>query len=76
MKPDREYIDLVKGSTASLSVSTVRHLALNCPLSERISTIGSVMLCYGGPCCYCIVFTETKQDANDVMLQANIKQDC
>jgi len=72
---NREFIDLVKNSEAK-TVKTVEHLAINCPYHMRVETIGDVVLCYGGKHCRTIIFTETKSEANDIMLKSKIKQEC
>ena len=75
MGRDYEYVDLVKGSEVKTSI-TVEHLAILCPYSMRIGAMGDVVSCYGGRNSRCIIFTETKQEANDILLKSNIKQDC
>lgn len=56
------------------TVKTVEHLAINCPPMMRLDAIGDVILCYGGGTqSRCIIFCETKREANDIMLKGNIK---
>lgn len=39
--------------------------------------MGDVIMCYGGGVnSRCIIFCETKKEANDIMLEGKIKQDC
>lgn len=72
---NREFIDLVKNSEVK-TAKTVEHLAINCPYHMRVETIGDVVLCYGGKHCRTIIFTETKSEANDIMLKSKIKMEC
>lgn len=71
----REFIDLVKGSEVK-TAKTVEHMAINCPYHMRVETIGDVVLCYGGRHSRTIIFTETKSEANDILLKSKIKQEC
>jgi len=70
-----EYIDLVK-NTENKTAKKVEHYAINCPYFARNSTVGDVVLCYGGIHCRTIIFTETKKDANEIMLNSKIKGEC
>lgn len=77
---DRMFIDLVKNSEIK-TAKTVQHLAVNVPYHMRTEIIGDIVLCYGNSTdgiggCRTIIFTETKQEANDVMLKAKINQEC
>lgn len=53
---------------------TVAHLAICCPFQNRISALADILICYGGNG-KCIVFTQTKADANALILSDKIKQD-
>ena len=72
MKPGHAKIDLVKDLKNKTS-KTVKHLAINCPYQNRISTLADVLICYGGG--QIIVFTTTKKEANDLLLSEKIKKD-
>lgn len=72
---NREFVDLIK-NTEVRTAKTVDHLAINCPYHTRIETIADVVLIYGGRHCRTIIFTETKVEANDIMLKSKIKQEC
>ena len=75
LKKDRVIIDLVK-NLGNKTSEDVTHLAINCPYFQRTEAIGDVILCYGGGAhARVIIFCETKNEANDIMLKANIKQD-
>ncbi|EGR28753.1 hypothetical protein IMG5_169500 [Ichthyophthirius multifiliis] len=68
-------IDLVRNNDNKTSQG-VTHLAINCPFYQRTEAIGDVILCYGGGAhSRVIIFCETKNEANEIMLKANIKQD-
>ena len=52
----------------------VQHLTINCPFHLRISALADILTCYGGNG-KSIVFTQTKADANSLLLTDKIKQD-
>jgi len=52
---------------------TVDHLAINCPWSNRINIIADVVMCYAGMNKYCIIFCDTKKEANNILLNGEIK---
>jgi len=68
-------IDLIKEKGYN-TPTTVKHLAINCPYFSRNGAIGDIVLCYGGQHARTIIFTETKKEANEIMLEAHIKQEC
>ncbi|KAL4480085.1 hypothetical protein ABPG74_020601 [Tetrahymena malaccensis] len=75
LREDRVLIDLVK-NLGNKTSQDVTHLAINCPYFQRTEAIGDVILCYGGGAhSRVIIFCETKNEANEIMLKANIKQD-
>jgi ATP-dependent RNA helicase DDX21 len=55
---------------------TVDHLAINCPFHNRLNIIADVVMCYAGMTKYCIIFCDTKKEANNILLNAEIKQSC
>jgi ATP-dependent RNA helicase DDX21 len=76
MREDLKHIDLVHGQEIKTS-TTVEHLALLCPSPYHfISSISDVVNVYCGQHGRVIIFTETKQEANDVLLKANLKIEC
>lgn len=76
MKEEMEMIDLVEGQEVKTS-TTVEHLSLLVSSSYQfISTISDVVSVYCGQHGRAIIFTETKREANDVMLKANLKVEC
>ncbi|XP_037760149.1 nucleolar RNA helicase 2 isoform X4 [Chelonia mydas] len=54
----------------------LRHLAIECHWSQRAAVIGDVIQVYSGSHGRTIVFCETKKEANELALNASIKQDC
>ncbi len=74
LTPDYKFIDLVKDLKNKTS-KTVQHLAINCPYFNRTATLGDILLCYGGLHGKTIVFAQTKNDANSVLLSDKIKLD-
>jgi len=73
MKRDLKMVDLAKDLQNKTS-RTVSHLAINCPFHNRMSTLADILLCYGG-IGKVIVFTQTKADANSLLLTDKIKLD-
>lgn len=69
---DRFFIDMIKLNGNQTS-ETIQHLAINCPYHQRTQVIGDVVLIYSGKHCRTIIFTETKKEANDIMMKSNIK---
>ena len=59
----------------SISLRSVEHLAIRCPYQERGPTIGDIVQVYSGAHGRTMVFTATKADANDLLLNGFIKQD-
>lgn len=74
LNKDFKMVDLVKDSKVQTSL-TVSHLAINCPFHQRISAVGEVVKVYGGQHGRTIIFTEKKQEANDISLKANLNQE-
>lgn len=74
MKKNLRVIDLcqdLKNKTAR----NVQHLAISCPYQNRIAALADILVCYGGNTGKTIVFTQTKADANALILTDKIKQD-
>lgn len=75
LREDLVKVDLLKDMQFK-TPTTVKHLAVNCPYFSRNDAIGDIVLCYGGRHARTIIFTEKKKEANDVMMEAHIKQEC
>jgi len=75
LREDLVKVDLLKDMQFK-TPSTVKHLAVNCPYFSRNDAIGDIVLCYGGRHARTIIFTEKKKEANDVLMEAHIKQEC
>ncbi len=75
LREDLIKVDLLKNKQRK-TPTTVQHLAINCPWAQRIDALADVVLCYGGKHARTIIFTETKHHANDIMMKANIRQEC
>lgn len=52
----------------------VAHLAISCPFQNRLAALADVLACYGG-LGKTIVFTQTKADANSLLLSDKIRSD-
>jgi ATP-dependent RNA helicase DDX21 len=76
MKKNLVFIDMIKNSDNKTS-KTVEHLAIFIPSREhKIQTIGDILLYYGGAHSRSIIFTDKKEEANEVMLHGNLKVEC
>ena len=64
---DHVFYDLVKDLKNKTS-STVQHLAINCPYQNKASALSDILLCYKGLNGKAIVFAQTKNDANQIIL--------
>ena len=53
--------------------NTVNHLALNCPFQNKISLLADVFRCYGGLKGKSIVFSQTKVEANSIILSEKMR---
>lgn len=76
MKEDVEFVDMIKNSEVKTS-KTVEHLCLFIPSKEmKIPSIGDIVLVYGGAHSRTIIFTDKKEEANEVMLHGQLKIEC
>lgn len=75
MKEDVCRVDMVKGSDNKTSV-TVDHYSISFPnKDQKIAAIGDVVMVYGGAHSRTIIFTDTKEEANNIMLNGQLKID-
>ena len=75
MKSDLSRIDMTKDSEIKTSV-TVGHYCISFPnKDQKIAAIGDVVMVYGGSHCRTLIFTDTKDEANDIMLNGQLKMD-
>jgi ATP-dependent RNA helicase DDX21 len=68
------FIDLVK-NLENKTPKTVQHLSVQCLKSERVTSIADLILCYGGKNKSTIVFVNTKNECNSLMISEKIKQE-
>jgi ATP-dependent RNA helicase DDX21 len=73
MKKNLRIVDLAQ-DLKNKTAKEVQHLAIDCPYQNRMAALADVLVCYGGNS-KTIVFTQTKQDANSLVLSDKIKQD-
>ncbi|XP_035011472.2 nucleolar RNA helicase 2 [Hippoglossus stenolepis] len=73
MRPECKHVDLI-GKKTQKAATTVEHLAIACHWSQRAAVIGDVIQVYSGRHGRSIVFTETKKEANELSMNASIKQ--
>uniref|UniRef100_A0A669C1Y4 RNA helicase n=1 Tax=Oreochromis niloticus TaxID=8128 RepID=A0A669C1Y4_ORENI len=73
MRPNCKHIDLI-GKKTQKAATTVEHLAITCHWSQRAAVIGDVIQVYSGSHGRTIVFCETKKEANELSMNASIKQ--
>ena len=74
LKRDYELVDLAK-DLKNKTAQTVNHLAINCPYHNRLAVLADLLTVYAGNQGKCIVFTQTKADANQLLLSDKLKQD-
>ena len=73
MKRDLVFVDMIKHSEVKTS-KTVEHLSIFIPSKElKIPAIGDIVLVYGGTHSRTIIFTDKKEEANEVMLHGQLK---
>lgn len=70
-----KHIDLLHGVQLKVP-SSVSHFAMNCPFHNRLQILKDVVQCYGGMHKKTIIFTDTKKDANKILLDSGIKTTC
>lgn len=75
MRPECKHVDLI-GKKTQKAATTVEHLAIACHWSQRAAVIGDVIQVYSGSHGRTIVFCETKKEANELSMNASIKQSC
>lgn len=73
MKKAFRVVDLAQ-DLKNKTAQHVNHLAIECPFQNRMSALADILICYGGNA-KTIVFTQTKQDANSLILSDKISQD-
>ena len=71
---NRATIDIIGRQTNKTS-ETVQHLAIKCPYRERAAMIGDIVQVYGGLHGRTIIFTATKNDANELAMGNDLKQE-
>ncbi|XP_051474901.1 nucleolar RNA helicase 2-like [Apus apus] len=74
MKDEYEQIDLI-GKKTQRTATTVEHLAIQCRSSQRAGVLGDIIQVYSGSQGRTIVFCETKKEANELAMNASLKQD-
>lgn len=74
MASGHKYFDLISDLKNKTS-KTVAHLAINCPYYNRNETLGALLLCYKGLHGKAIVFTQTKAEANQIILAEGLKNE-
>lgn len=76
MSSDMVRVDMVKGRSVKTS-TTVEHLAIFFKSREdKVRAIGDVVQVYGGQHCRTIIFTDKKEEGNEVLLHGNLKVEC
>ncbi|CAN0237288.1 unnamed protein product [Bubo scandiacus] len=74
MREEYEQIDLI-GKKTQRTATTVEHLAIQCRSSQRAGVLGDIIQVYSGSHGRTIVFCETKKEANELAMNASLKQD-
>ena len=75
LKPDIFRVDMIKDQKVRTS-KTVEHLSIFFANKDaKIKAIGDVVSCYGGAHSRTIIFTDKKAEANDILLNGQLKFD-
>lgn len=74
MAEDKKIVDLI-GDQELKASETIQHLAIKCPYQTRATTIRDIVQVYSGAHSRTLIFTETKNDANNLALNSVLKQD-
>lgn len=75
MKPDHKTVDMVRANENKTS-KTVQHLKITFQTkNQKITAIGDIVSVYGGAHCKTIIFTNKKAEANEILLNGNLKVD-
>jgi len=74
MDKDVKQFDLI-GNSINKGATTVEHKAIKCSFWERAATIKDLMQVYSGRSGKIIIFTSTKQEANELALNSVINMD-
>lgn len=74
MTKDKHVVDVI-GNEKQQAALTVEHKAIKCPYQERVATIGDVIQVYCGAHGRTIIFTQTKNEANELVLNSILKQE-
>lgn len=76
MSGDVVRIDMIKGREVKTS-TTVEHLAILFKTREdKVAAVGDVVQVHGGQHCRTIIFTDKKEEGNEVLLKGNLKIEC
>eukprot|EP00466_Bigelowiella_natans_P009222 jgi/Bigna1/137216/aug1.38_g11924 len=77
-RSNKKVVDLV-GDSKQKASTDVEHLLISCHWNERNAVINDIIQAYGGtdgPEGRVICFTETKKDANEMVMSGDIKFEC
>lgn len=75
MKADYSTVDMVRGNENKTS-KTVQHLKIVFQTkNQKVTAIGDIVSVYGGQHCKTIIFTNKKAEANEILLNGNLKVD-
>jgi len=73
MRPDFRVVDLAM-DLSNKTAKNVKHIAMECPWHDRIDALGKIITVYGGSG-KIIVFSSTRNDANELMRTDTIEND-
>ncbi len=76
MNDKLQRVDMVKGQEVKTS-KTVQHFCIQFANKQnKVKAIGDVVMVYGGSHGRTIIFTDKKVEANDILLEGQIKLEC
>jgi len=70
-----KHFDLI-GDDINKSATTVEHKSIKCSYHDRATTINDLIQLHGGSHGKILVFTSTKQEANELAMNSTISADC
>lgn len=71
MRPNRKFVDLCQ-DLSNKTARNVKHLLIQVPIYKRLSVLADILQVYSGNNGKSIVFTQTKADANSLLLSDKI----
>lgn len=72
---EKVVVDVVQGEKTT-TASGIRHLTIVCGFHQRAKVLGNIVSHYAGATGRCIIFVETKANANDIAMNSEVSHIC